>query len=66
MKKPCLAFKILGAGRLCETDYDVEEAFQYALSRIKRTDAIIVGMWPKFKDEITQNVGFLRKYGRIA
>jgi hypothetical protein len=66
VKKPCLAFKILGAGRLCETDYDVEEAFQYALGRIKKTDAIIVGMWPKFKDEITQNVGFLRKYGKIA
>ena len=66
VKKPCLAFKILGAGRLCETDDSVEEAFQYALSRIKKTDAIIVGMWPKFKDEIAQNVGFLRRYGKVA
>lgn len=66
VKKPCLAFKILAAGRLCETDYDVEAAFQYALKGIKKTDAIIVGMWPKFKDEIGQNVGLLRKYGKIA
>jgi hypothetical protein len=66
VKKPCLAFKILGAGRLCDTDDSVEEAFQYALSRIKKTDAIIVGMWPKFKDEISQNVELLRRYGKVA
>ncbi len=66
VKKPCLAFKILGAGRLCETDYDVEEAFAYALGRIKKTDAVIVGMWPRFKDEISQNIGFLTKYGKTA
>lgn len=66
VKKPCLAFKILGAGRLCETDYAVEEAFAYALRRIKKTDAIIVGMWPRFKDEISENIGYLVKYGRIA
>jgi hypothetical protein len=65
VKKPCLAFKILAAGRLCETDEGVEDAFQYTLSRIKKTDGIIVGMWPKYKDEIGQNVGFLRKYGAV-
>ncbi len=66
VKKPCLAFKILGAGRLCDSDYSVEEAFQYALSRIKKSDAIIVGMWPKYKDEVGQNIALLRKYGRTA
>ena len=66
VKKPCFAFKILGAGWHCETDYAVEDAFQYALTRIKKTDAIIVGMWPKYKDEITQNVQLLQKYGTLA
>ncbi len=66
VKKPCLAFKILGAGWHCDSDESVEDAFQYTLSRIKKTDGIIVGMWPKFKDEITQNVEFLRQYGSLA
>jgi len=47
-------------------DYAVEEAFAYALTRIKRTDAIIVGMWPRFKDEVSENLGYLLKYGRVA
>jgi hypothetical protein len=63
VKKPCLAFKILGAGWHCETDSTVEDAFAFALSRIKKTDAVIVGFWPKFKDELTQNIEFLCKYG---
>jgi hypothetical protein len=63
VSKPCIAFKILGAGRLCNSPAAVAEAFQYALSRIKKTDAVIVGMWPRFKDEIAENVGLLRQYG---
>lgn len=66
VKKPCLAFKILGAGWHCSTDRSVEEAFEYALTRIKKTDAIIVGFWPKFKDELTQDIQFLCKYGAPA
>jgi len=66
VKKPCIAFKILGAGWLCESDATVEDAFDYALSNIKKTDAILVGMWPKYKDEITQNVQLLRRYGAVA
>ncbi len=66
VKKPCLAFKILGAGWHCGYDRSVEDAFEYALTRIKKTDAIIVGFWPKFKDELTQNLQFLCKYGAVA
>lgn len=65
VRKPCLAFKILGAGWHCGTDEEVEEAFRYALRGIKPTDGIIVGMWPKFKDEIAQNVAFLRRHGAV-
>jgi hypothetical protein len=65
VKKPCLAFKILAAGWHCGDDQAVENAFEYTLSRIKKTDAIIVGFWPKFKDELTQNIQFLSKYGAV-
>ena len=63
VSKPCIAFKILGAGRLCNTPMSVAEAFQYTFSRIKPTDVTIVGMWPRFKDEVAENVGLLRQYG---
>ncbi|MBI2302696.1 MAG: hypothetical protein HYU66_27635 [Armatimonadetes bacterium] len=66
VSKPCLAFKILAAGRLCDSDAQIEEAFQHALTGIKPGDAIIIGMWPKFKDELSQNVALLRKYGRTG
>jgi len=66
VSKPCLAFKILAAGWLCETDDAVEEAFRFAFNGIKKTDAVIIGMYPKFKDEITQNVRLTQRYGALA
>jgi len=63
--KPCIAFKILGAGRHCDSPTSVAEAFQYTFSRIKKTDATIVGMWPRFKDEIAENAGLVRQYGVV-
>jgi hypothetical protein len=63
--RPCIAFKALGAGRHCHSPMAVAEALQYAYSKIKKTDVLIVGMWPRFKDEIAENVGLLRKYGAV-
>ncbi len=61
--KPCIAFKALAAGRHCHSPMAVAEALQYAYSKIKKSDVLIVGMWPRFKDEIAENVGLLQKYG---
>ncbi len=51
VEKPCLAYKILAAGRLSRSlrtvKPAVEKAFQYAFANIKRTDAVIVGMFPR-------------------
>jgi hypothetical protein len=63
VSKPCIAFKILGAGRHCDSSTSVAEAFQYTFSRIKKTDVTIVGMWPRFKDEIAENTELVRQYG---
>jgi anti-sigma factor ChrR (cupin superfamily) len=35
--------------------------FRFAFEHIKPTDAVIVGMCPKFKDEIAENAGIVRK-----
>lgn len=66
VEKPCLAFKILAAGRRCNSQAEVERAFQFAFANIKPTDAVIVGMFPKYEDEISLNVAYTRKHGRVA
>jgi hypothetical protein len=54
--RTCLGFKILAAGRKCQSSDEVRGAFQYAFKNIKPIDATIVGMVPKFSDQITENV----------
>lgn len=53
--KPCLAFKILGATRRCQTQEAVRAAFDEAFANIKPTDAVVVGMYPKHSDQVGQN-----------
>jgi hypothetical protein len=55
-RKTCFAFKVLGAGRNINTPERLEAAFRFVLTNIKPQDAIIVGMFPRFKDEIRENV----------
>lgn len=59
--KPCLAFKLLGAGRAGGGRPQIEAAFRFAYHNIKPGDAAIVGMWPKFKDEIAENCSIVRQ-----
>lgn len=50
--KPCLAFKILGAARRCDTQESVRAAFNEAFENIKDTDAVVVGVYPKDADHV--------------
>ena len=61
VEKPCLGFKILGAGRMCESQESVRNAFKFAFENIKPTDGVIVGMYPRFFDEITANAQYTRE-----
>ena len=62
--KTCLAFKILGAGRHCRTQEDVRAAFAFAFAEIKPKDAIVVGMFPKYEDQILLNAQYAAEMGR--
>lgn len=64
VKKPCLAYKILAAGRRCGNAKDLDAAFSFAYGNIKPTDAAIVGMYPVFADEPKENADLTRKYAR--
>ena len=56
-KKPCVAFKILAAGRVSSP----EAAFKRAFQSIKPTDAVCVGMFPRIKDEVKENTEIVRR-----
>ena len=47
--KPCIAYKILGAGRI-----DPRMGFEYAFSKIKNTDIVNVGMYRGDKDNMVE------------
>jgi len=65
-KKPCIAYKILAAGRKCQTPASIEEAFKDAFANIKPTDAIIVGMYDRYVDQIAENCGYVRRFGATS
>ena len=64
--KTCLVFKILAAGRLCRNQETVENAFKETFSQIKASDAVIVGMYPEWEDQVRLNAGYVRKYSELS
>ena len=65
VKQPCFGFKILAAGRACLNERRVREAFKIAFSSIKPIDGVIVGMFPRYVDEIQFDVDAAHRYGQI-
>lgn len=61
--KTCFAFKILAAGRTCDSSEQVRRAFEFVFGHIKPNDAVIVGMYPRYTDQIKENADFVRIYG---
>ena len=61
--KTCLAFKVFAGGRTCSTPEQVSEVFEYVLGHIKPKDAVVVGMYPRFADQIKENADLVKKYG---
>ena len=64
--KPCLAFKILAAGRLCDQQELVEAAFEQAFREMKPNDAVIVGMYPEYEDQVAINAEYVRRFSALS
>ena len=62
-RKTCFAFKILAAGRVAGSPESLDTAFQSAFAGIKPRDCVIVGVYPRFKNEIEENARRARTYG---
>ncbi len=61
--KPCLVYKILAAGRRIGSPTEVRNGFREAFDQIKPTDAVIVGMYQQFGDQVGENAALVREFG---
>ena len=61
VRKPCLAYKLLAAGRRIDSPVQVQQAFEMTFTNIKSTDAVIVGMYQQLADQVSENVAIVRK-----
>lgn len=61
VQRPCLVYKVLAAGRRIGTPAEVRSCFETALSNIKPTDALIVGMYQQFGDQVGENARIVRQ-----
>jgi hypothetical protein len=64
VNKPCLAYKVLAAGRRISSRAEVRGCFENALADIKSTDGLIVGMYQQFGDQVGENVATVREICR--
>ncbi|MHB9026421.1 MAG: hypothetical protein ACYC7E_19965 [Armatimonadota bacterium] len=60
IEKPCLGFKIMAASRNCATPMATRQAFQFAFDHIKSRDAVVVGMFQKYRNQVAENAAFVR------
>jgi hypothetical protein len=60
-RKPCLVYKVLAAGRRVGSPAEVRSSFATALANIKPTDALIVGMYQQFGDQVGDNAALVRE-----
>ncbi len=61
VKKPCLVYKLLAAGRKCHSPQEVRQCFEFAFQNIKPSDAAIVGMYPRYSDQVSENARIVRE-----
>ena len=59
-RKPCLVYKVFAAGRRIGTPSEVRRCFETALSNIKPSDSLIVGMYQELGDQVGENAAMVR------
>jgi hypothetical protein len=65
-KRPCLAFKILAAGRLSDRKEWVEQAFRQTFQSIKPDDAVIVGIYDRYEDQPAEDAALTRRFAAAS
>jgi hypothetical protein len=55
VKKPCLIFKVYGAGRNCDSPEKMLDALRLVFQYAKPNDPVVIGMFPKLKEQANEN-----------
>jgi hypothetical protein len=63
VRKPCLVYKVLAAGRRVGSADEVRRCFAEAFANIKASDALIVGMYQQHGDQVGENAANVRELG---
>jgi hypothetical protein len=64
--KPCLVFKVYGAGRKCGSATEMAEALGLVFRHAKPSDAAVIGMFPKRKEQVRENCRLVARAIRQA
>jgi len=59
--KPTLVYKVLAAGRKCGSEEQKRKAIEWAYKNIKPIDATIIGLYPRYSDQVTETTKMLRE-----
>lgn len=57
--KPCLIFKVYGAGRKCGSREQRLEALRLVFRYAKPSDCVVIGMFPKHTEQVKENARLL-------
>ncbi len=64
--KPCLIFKVYGAGRHCDSPEKMLDALRLVFRYAKPNDPVVIGMFPKFKEQVNENCRLVAEAIRSA
>jgi hypothetical protein len=64
--KPCLAYKLLAAGRRIGSAAEVQRCFEEAFANLRPKDAAIVGMYQQFGDQVAENAAIVREISSMG
>ena len=59
--RPCLVYKVLAAGRKCGSPGDIRAALEFAYRNIKPADACIVGLYPRYSNQVSEDTRMVRE-----
>jgi hypothetical protein len=66
VSKPCLAYKLLAAGRRIGNSAEVRRCLEEAFANLKPTDAAIVGMYQQLGDQVGEDAAIVREIASRA
>jgi hypothetical protein len=60
-RRQCLLFKIYGAGRRCGSPEQMRAALREAFGAAKPSDCVVIGMFPKHREQVEENCRLVRE-----